>query len=50
MTKSLKEIQENTNKQIQEINKTVQSVKMEIEAIKKAQCLQRIVNPGISND
>jgi len=32
---SLKDIQENTIKQVKEINKTVQNLKMEIEAIKK---------------
>lgn len=35
MNKSLKEIQENTNKQFKEMNKTVQDLKMEMEAIKK---------------
>ena len=35
--KSLKEIQENTIKQVKEMNKTVQDLKMEIEAIKKTQ-------------
>ena len=35
MNKSLKEIQENTIKQVKEMNKTVQDLKMEIEAIKK---------------
>ena len=37
MNKSLKEIQENTIKQVKEMNKTVQDLKMEIEAIKKTQ-------------
>jgi hypothetical protein len=35
MNKSLKEVQENTIKQVKEINKTIQDLKMEIEAIKK---------------
>jgi hypothetical protein len=35
MNKSLKEIQENTIKQMKEMNKTVQDLKIEIEAIKK---------------
>lgn len=34
--KSLKEIQENTIKQVKKINKKVQDLKMEIEAIKKS--------------
>ena len=37
MSKSLKEIQENTVKQVREINKTVQGMKMEIEAMTKTQ-------------
>ena len=37
MNKFLKEIQENTIKQVNKINKTVQDLKMEIEAIKKTQ-------------
>ena len=32
-----KEIQENTNKQVKEMNKTVQYLKREVEAIKKTQ-------------
>lgn len=39
---SLKDIQENTIKQVKEINKTVQNLKMETEAIKKTQT----GNPG----
>ena len=35
--KSLKHIQENTIKQVKEINKTVQNLKVEINAIKKTQ-------------
>jgi hypothetical protein len=35
MSKSLKEIQVNTIKQVKEMNKTVQDLEMEIEAIKK---------------
>jgi hypothetical protein len=35
--KSLEEIQENTIRQVKEINQTVQDKKMEIEAIKKTQ-------------
>jgi mRNA-degrading endonuclease RelE of RelBE toxin-antitoxin system len=35
--KSLKEIQENRNKQCKEIFKTVQDLKLEIESIKKTQ-------------
>jgi hypothetical protein len=34
MNKSIKEIQENTIKQMKKMNKTVQDLKMEIEAIK----------------
>ena len=34
---SLKEIQENTIKQVKEMNKMAQDLKMEIEAIKKTQ-------------
>ena len=37
ISKSLKETEENTIKQVKEINKTVQDLKMEIEAIKKTQ-------------
>lgn len=37
MNKSLKESQENTNKQLKETHKTVQDIKMEIEAIKEIQ-------------
>ena len=32
---SLKEIQENTGKQVKELNKVIQDLKMEIETIKK---------------
>jgi hypothetical protein len=35
--KSIREIQENTIKQVKEMNKTVQDLKIEIEAIKKSQ-------------
>ena len=35
ITKSLKDIYENTNKQWKEMNKTVQDLKVEIESIKK---------------
>lgn len=35
--KSLKEIQENTDKQQKEMNKTVEDLKLEIESIKKTQ-------------
>jgi len=34
---SLKEIQENTTKQVKKLNKTIQDLKMEIETIKKPQ-------------
>jgi predicted nucleic acid-binding Zn-ribbon protein len=34
---SLKEIQENTSKQVKESNKTIQNLKMEVETIKKSQ-------------
>lgn len=37
MNRSLKEIQENTIKQVKEVNKTVQDLKMKIKAIKKTQ-------------
>ena len=37
MNKSLKEIQKNTIKQVKEMSKTVQDLKMETEAIKKTQ-------------
>jgi formyltetrahydrofolate synthetase len=37
INKSLKEIQKNTIKQVKEINKSVQDMKMEIETIKKTQ-------------
>ena len=33
---SLKEIQENTSKQVKELNKTIQDLKMEVETIKKS--------------
>ena len=35
--KSLKELQENTSKQVKELNKTIQDLKMEVEKIKKSQ-------------
>ena len=35
--KSLKELQENTTKQVKALNKTIQDLKMEIETIKKSQ-------------
>ena len=35
--KSLKEIQENTIKQVKELNKTIQDLKVEIETLKKTQ-------------
>ena len=34
---SPKEIQENTGKQVKELNKTIQDLKMEVETIKKSQ-------------
>jgi chromosome segregation ATPase len=34
---ALKELQENTTKQVKELNKTIQDLKMEIETIKKSQ-------------
>ena len=34
---SLKEIQENTSKQVKELKKTIQDLKMEVETIKKSQ-------------
>jgi archaellum component FlaC len=34
---SLKEIQENTGKQVKELDKTIQDLKIEIETIKKTQ-------------
>jgi hypothetical protein len=34
---SLKEIQDNTSKQMKELNKTIQDLKMEVETIKKSQ-------------
>jgi DNA-binding Lrp family transcriptional regulator len=37
MQKSLKELHENTTKQVKELNKTIQDLKMEIETIKKSQ-------------
>jgi hypothetical protein len=37
MHKSLKEIQENKTKQVKELNKTIQDLKMEIETIEKSQ-------------
>jgi esterase/lipase len=35
--KSLKELQENTSKQVKELNKTIQDLKVEVETIKKSQ-------------
>jgi NurA-like 5'-3' nuclease len=35
--KSLREVQENTTKQVMELNKTIQDLKMEVETIKKTQ-------------
>jgi chromosome segregation ATPase len=35
--KSLKELQENTTKEVMELNKTIQDLKMEVERIKKTQ-------------
>jgi chromosome segregation ATPase len=35
--KSLKELQENTTRQVKELNKTIQDLKMEVETIKKSQ-------------
>jgi predicted nucleic acid-binding Zn-ribbon protein len=35
--KSLRKLQENTTKQVMELNKTIQDLKMEVETIKKAQ-------------
>ena len=37
---SLKEIQENTNKQVKELNKVIQYLKVEVETIKKTQWKQ----------
>lgn len=37
INKSLKEIQGNTNKQVKEMDKTVQDLKVEIETTKKTQ-------------
>ena len=37
MYKSLKEIKENTNKQVKELNKTIQDLKLEVESLKKSQ-------------
>ena len=37
MNKSLKEIQENTTKQVKEVNKTVRYMKMQREAMRKTQ-------------
>ena len=34
---SLKELQKNTTKQVKELNKTIQDLKMEIETIRKSQ-------------
>jgi len=35
--KSLRELQENTTKQVMELNKTIQDIKMKVETIKKTQ-------------
>jgi hypothetical protein len=35
--KSLKELQKNSTKQVNELNKTIQDIKMEVETIKKIQ-------------
>ena len=35
--KSLKELQENTTKEVMELNKTTQDLKVEVETIKKTQ-------------
>jgi hypothetical protein len=35
--KSLKELQENTTKQVMEMNQTIQDLKMEVETMKKTQ-------------
>jgi hypothetical protein len=35
--KSLKELQENTTKQVRKLNKTIKDLKMEIETITKSQ-------------
>jgi hypothetical protein len=35
--KSLRELQENTTKQVMELNKTIKDIKMEVETIKKTQ-------------
>ena len=35
--KFLRELQENTTKEVKELNKTIQDVKLEIETIKKSQ-------------
>ena len=37
ISNSLKELQENTTKQVKELNKTIQDLKMEIETIEKSQ-------------
>jgi hypothetical protein len=37
MQKSLKELHENTTKQVKELNKTIQGIKLEVETIKKPQ-------------
>ena len=36
-TQFLKELQENTNKQVKELNKTIQDIKKDIETVKKGQ-------------
>jgi hypothetical protein len=47
--KSLKEIQENTIKQVKQLKKTVQDLKMEIETINKSQseATLEMENPGM---
>ena len=44
--KSLRELQENTSKQVMELNKTIQDLKMEVETKKKS---QRETNLEIEN-
>jgi chromosome segregation ATPase len=43
---SLKEIQENTSKQVKELSKIIQDLKMEVETIKKSQRFLEIENLG----
>lgn len=35
--KYIKELQENTTKQVKKLNKTIQDIKMEVETLKKSQ-------------